>query len=152
MPNEDQTRKPVEYICKERSLIGNEVHDAGAKVLYDGLPAENLQPTCPEGEKRYKEYLDSNAERVAKMKSQFTESAVGDPSSFMAAFAEQMKKDAAERDEKLAGMIGTAVAQAFAAAMAHAKAESAAAISPPADTTSETKAGKGKDKAGESLV
>jgi hypothetical protein len=45
----EQKRDPVEYIVLEKSLIGNEIFEAGTTVKYDGLPAENLQPTCDEG-------------------------------------------------------------------------------------------------------
>lgn len=62
-----EKREPVEYIVKEKSLIGNELHEAGARVHYAGLPSENLEPTCDEGRARYNEYLKSNEDRVAKM-------------------------------------------------------------------------------------
>lgn len=61
------TRRPVKYLVKEKSLIGNEIHEAGAVAEYDGLPAENLEPLCDEGRARYQEYLASNAARVERM-------------------------------------------------------------------------------------
>jgi len=72
------------YVVLEKSLVGNTVYEAGAEVEYDGLPAENLQPTCDRGRARYQEYLKSNAERVAMLKEQYSESAVGDPDKFAA--------------------------------------------------------------------
>lgn len=60
-------RTPVEYLVKEKSLIGNELFEAGTNAFYDGLPAENLEPLCDEGRARYQEYLDSNKARVARM-------------------------------------------------------------------------------------
>lgn len=60
-------REAVEYEVLEKSLIGNELFEAGARAFYDGLPAENLKPLCAEGEKRAAEYQESNKARVAKM-------------------------------------------------------------------------------------
>ncbi|MEC5161719.1 MULTISPECIES: hypothetical protein [unclassified Janthinobacterium] len=57
------------YLVKEKSLIGNELFEAGALVDYDGLPAENLEPTCDAGRAKYQEYLESNAARVRAMAS-----------------------------------------------------------------------------------
>ena len=87
---------PIKYIVKEKSLIGNEIFDAGAEItLPDGtLPAENLEPTCDRGRAKHQEYLESNAARVAAMREQF----------------------AAESgsNEVLAKLIGAAVANALA--------------------------------------
>lgn len=71
---------PIKYIVKEKSLIGNELFEAGAEVeLPEGtLPAENLEPIDERGQAKYQEYLDSNAARVAKMKEQFADPAAGD--------------------------------------------------------------------------
>lgn len=71
-----------QYKVKELSLIGNELHQAGAIVEYAGLPAENLEPLDDEGRAKYQEYLDSNAARVKKMRDLNSESAVGDPADF----------------------------------------------------------------------
>lgn len=62
-----EKRKEVEYLVKEKSLIGNQIFEAGEKAFYDGLPAENLEPLCAEGEKRAAEYQESNKARIAKM-------------------------------------------------------------------------------------
>jgi hypothetical protein len=59
------------YRVKELSLIGNTLHDMGAIVEYDGLPAENLEPLCDAGRAKYQEYLKSNAERVERMMAQY---------------------------------------------------------------------------------
>lgn len=93
-------RQPVKYITAEKSLIGNDVVEAGVEVMYAGLPAENLIPTCDEGRARAEEYKESNAERVRTMRAQFSESAVGDPSAFMADFARAQAQDAAEQRER----------------------------------------------------
>jgi hypothetical protein len=60
-------RNAVKYLVKEKSLIGNEIFEAGAEAMYDGLPAENLEPLCDVGRERYQEYLESNAARVKRM-------------------------------------------------------------------------------------
>jgi hypothetical protein len=98
------------YRVKELSLVGNELFQAGAEIEYNGLPAENLEPLCDEGRAKYQEYLDSNAARVKKMVSENQASGVGDP----AAFAVALAKNQAEQ----ATVIGTAVAEAVAAAFA----------------------------------
>lgn len=62
------TSAPIpKYRVKELSLIGNELHEAGAIVEYDGLPAENLEPLCELGRAKYREYLESNEQRIKKM-------------------------------------------------------------------------------------
>lgn len=106
-------RQPVNYIVKEKSLIGNEMFEAGQTVAYDGLPAENLIPTDDEGRARYQEYLDSNKARVAAMIEQ-NKDGVGDPATFMAAFSAQQREDNHARDERMAGMIGQGIAAALA--------------------------------------
>lgn len=68
---EKQKPKVPKYKVLEKSLIGNEIHEAGAIVEYDGLPAENLEPQCDLGRERYKEYLVSNETRIAKMTADF---------------------------------------------------------------------------------
>lgn len=67
METKVEKREPVEYEVLEKSLIGNEVFEAGSKAFYNGLPAENLKPLCAEGEARAAEYVESNKARVAKM-------------------------------------------------------------------------------------
>lgn len=94
------------YRVKELSLVGNELHQAGAVVDYDGLPAENLEPLCDEGRAKYQEYLASNVTRVAQMLRENDTSAVGDPAAFAAAFAAALAKSQSE--------MGIAVAEALA--------------------------------------
>lgn len=67
MENAQPTRTAVAYRVKEKSLIGNEIFEEGAVAMYDGLPAENLEPLCDEGRARYQEYLVSNAARIKRM-------------------------------------------------------------------------------------
>lgn len=98
------------YRVKELSLIGNELFQAGAEVEYDGLPAENLEPLCDEGRAKYQEYLDSNIKRQAEMLANNPTSGVGDVSKFTEAFTKSQEAQAA--------VIGTAVAEAVAAAFA----------------------------------
>lgn len=137
------------YVVLEKSLIGNEIHEVGAVVEYDGLPSANLQPTCELGEQRAAEYIKSNAERVRKMQSEFSESAVGDP----AVFAAAMAKANAEMMASLPALIGAAVADGIAQAMAAARAEQPAPEQPaPEQPAAEAKAGKGKDKAATDLT
>lgn len=153
MPKEDNSIP--KYIVLEKSLIGNEVHEAGAIVEYDGLPSENLKPTCEKGEARYQEYLASNAERVAKMKEQYSESAVGDPSQFAAKFAAELQRSNEEFKASIAGVVASAVAQAMAIAFPNGVGAPAA---PAAQTPTDTVKPAGKAKSdkpagdGEGLV
>lgn len=113
MQNEDNSIP--KYVVLEKSLIGNELHEAGAVVEYDGLPAENLQPTCDVGRARYQEYLRSNDDRLAKMKGQYSESAVGDPTLFAAKVAAELQRSNEEFKASIPSMIASAVVQAMAA-------------------------------------
>lgn len=129
MSNED--RQPVWYIVKEKSLIGNELHEAGAKVQYAGLPADNLEPTCDEGRARAAEYERSNKERVARMIANNQESGVGDPAQFAAQFQKALAEANAEHQQRMdelrntlveaqaraAEQMGAAVAQGIAAVL-----------------------------------
>jgi hypothetical protein len=114
------------YRVKEKSLIGNTLYEAGEIVDYDGLPAENLEPLDAEGEARYQEYLKSNAERTARLKEQFSESAVGDPAAFAQAVAKANAEANAELMAAMPTMIATAVAQALATAFPNGTAKPAA--------------------------
>jgi hypothetical protein len=107
-------REPVKYTVKEPSLVGNEIHPAGAVVEYAGLPAENLEPMCDVGRERHQEYLDLNAERVKRMINENTVSAVGDPQVFAASLTKAMQANRAEEHSEMAQMIAAAVASALA--------------------------------------
>lgn len=100
-------RAPVKYLVKERSLIGNELFEAGAIADYDGLPAENLEPQCDEGRARAEEYRISNEKRVSLMMANHKESAVGDPAQFLANFAKFMQEENARQAEKMNDAIAT---------------------------------------------
>lgn len=95
-------RKPVKYRVKEKSLIGNQLYEAGQEAEYDGLPADNLEPLCDEGRARAAEYEQSNKARVKNLIAANQESAVGDPAAFAAAFAKQLAEERAEHQAQLA--------------------------------------------------
>lgn len=99
------------YLVKERSLIGNTIYEAGEKAEYDGLPSENLEPTCDLGRARAEEYRVSNAERVKNMITANAESAVGDTVAFMNAFRKEMQQS----QENVANAITDGIAKALAA-------------------------------------
>jgi len=113
---------PIKYIVKEKSLIGNELFEAGAEVvLPEGtLPAENLQPICERGEAKHQEYLASNAARVAKMKEQFADPAAGDAAALSKAIGEAVAKAIAEQNAE-ATELKARIAELEAAATAEAK-------------------------------
>lgn len=105
-----EKRTPVKYTVLERSLIGNEIHEVGAVVDYDGLPADNLAPTCDEGRARAAEYERSNAERVAKMKDQYADSSLGDPQKLFEAFRKELAASQAVMVDTIAAAIAKALA------------------------------------------
>lgn len=49
---------PIKYIVKEKSLVGNEIFEAGAEVeLPEGTwPGPNMEPTCDRGRAKQDEY------------------------------------------------------------------------------------------------
>lgn len=144
-----QDQEIPKYVVQEKSLIGNEIHEAGAIVAYDGLPAENLEPTCDLGRARHQEYLDSNAKRVAALTAKYSESAVGDPAKFMADFAKAQEDASVKQAEQIGAAVATAVVQAMAALFPNGVQPAAPAAPVPAAA----KAAKATDKqAGESLV
>ena len=98
----NESSQPVKYRVKEKSLIGNAIHEAGAEVEYDGLPADNLEPLCDIGRARAAEYEESNKQRVATMIATNQESDVGDPAVFAAAFAKQLAEERAEHAAQMA--------------------------------------------------
>lgn len=101
----NENRQPVKYRVKEKSLIGNAIHEAGATVEYDGLPADNLEPLCDEGHARAAEYIESNKARVAKMIADNQESAVGDPTKFAEQFAKALAEERAEHAARMEKML-----------------------------------------------
>lgn len=68
---------PIKYITTEKSLVGNELFEAGAEVvLPEGtLPAANMQATCARGEAKKAEYEASNRERIARLADQYSDTA-----------------------------------------------------------------------------
>jgi hypothetical protein len=109
----DEKRSMLKYTVLERSLVGNEIFEAGSTCLYDGLPAENLAPQCDEGKARYQEYLASNRDRVAKMVEQNAEPGVGDSAVFFKALQAQRAQDHAEMPGLIAAAVAAAIAQVF---------------------------------------
>lgn len=103
----------VKYTVLEKSLIGNEIHEAGATVDYAGLPAENLAPQCEVGHARYQEYLASNKARVATLNSQYGEVGVGDAAAFAAAFRKELAESQANQSELIAAAVAAAIAKVF---------------------------------------
>lgn len=128
-----------QYKVKELSLIGNELHQAGATVEYDGLPAENLEPLDDAGRAKYQEYLDSNAARVRAMREANSESTVGDPAEFM----KELAKDRAAQGDMLKDAIAAGIAAGIAQALA---------MIQPQVIHPEPVVPKGKDKGKDSLV
>ena len=53
------------YIVKRPSLIGNRLVNEGEEVEYDGLPADNLEPTDEDGRALAAQYAAEEAARAA---------------------------------------------------------------------------------------
>ena len=112
-------RQPVTYLVMEKSLVGNEIFEAGQHCEYAGLPSENLKPTCDIGRARALEYIESNKARVAGMIEQNKDVAGGlDPQVFMANMLKVQTEMAAEQAERQTVAIASAVSQAVAATLA----------------------------------
>lgn len=97
------------FIVLEKSLIGNRIHEPGEEVTLPvgTLPAENLQAICDAGRALKEEYTTSNAARVAKMRAENSESAVGDP----ATFAKLLAEANAENHTKIADAVAEGIAR-----------------------------------------
>lgn len=146
-----EKRDPVAYTVVERSLVGNKIYEAGETALYDGLPAENLAPTCDVGKARYQEYLDTNKARVAKMieMNAADASGLGDAATFGKMFLEALAKSNAEHAEQMealrasmAEMTANAVAAAFATAFPNGVSAAASTAWTPKQTKAEKAAAK----------
>ena len=102
--NQEEKREPVEYTVLEKSLIGNEIFEAGQVCKYDGLPSENLAPLCDVGRARFQEYLETNKARQAKMQAEFRDSGVGDGEAFAKAVTKALADANAASDAKFAAL------------------------------------------------
>lgn len=100
-----ESRSPVKYRAKEKSLIGNDIVEAGQEVMYAGLPSDNLEPLCAEGRARAAEFEASNKKRVDNLVEKNKESAVGDPEQFLASFTKMLAEQKAEADAKFATLV-----------------------------------------------
>lgn len=78
------------YKVLEKSLVGNEVFEAGVEVEYDGYPSANLEPLCDQGRKKAVELEELNKKRVELMISQNPPAAGMDAASFAKAIAEAL--------------------------------------------------------------
>jgi hypothetical protein len=121
----EEVAAPPKFVVLEKSLIGNRLHEAGEEVtLPEGtLPADNLAATCDEGRKLKEKYEQSNADRIARMRAEYTESAVGDASAFAGEFRKMLAENNAQHAAQMAAMqegmsqaVAAAVAQALVAA------------------------------------
>ena len=81
-----------EYLVKEKSFIDNKIYEVGDTVNYDGLPADNLEPTCDAGRAKAAEYEESNKKRLAAVNSQFAESQIANGAEFAREFAKEMAR------------------------------------------------------------
>lgn len=96
----EQKRQPVEYRVKEKSFIGNEMVEAGATVMYDGLPSDNLEPLDDEGRRRAEEFKQSDKARADKMIADNKPDVTSDSEKFAAAFAKELAAQKADSDAK----------------------------------------------------
>lgn len=64
---------PIKYIVKEKSLIGNEIFEAGAEVtLPEGTwPGSNLEAKCERGLAKFAEHAEMEKVRIAKLNREF---------------------------------------------------------------------------------
>lgn len=100
------------YRVVEKSLIGNEIHEEGDIVEYDGLPGWNLEPQDDAGRAKAAEYEASNKERVAKMNAE-NAGGIADPAAFVAALIAANKENAAAQADQIANAVAQALAAIF---------------------------------------
>lgn len=99
----------VSYKVLEKSLIGNEIFEAGQTVEWDGHPGTNMEPTCDEGRARLQKTLELNRENREKIARDYAPVAGLTPDDFMKAF----RKELAESQASQAQVIAEAIAAAF---------------------------------------
>lgn len=86
------------YKVLRDSYINHVLVEEGSEVDYDGLPSDNLEPTCAEGKKQAAAFIKADAERRAGLKIENADSTVAiDPKAIaeaMVSFHQQMSATA----------------------------------------------------------
>lgn len=75
------------YRVLEKSLIGNQIVEAGEEVEYDGLPSGNLEPLCDEGRAKAEEAKLASRKSLDQLISDYKPPSGTDPVAFAGAIA-----------------------------------------------------------------
>lgn len=104
------------YKVLEKSLVNNQIYEAGDEVEYDGEVSGNLEPLDEAGRAKRAQYEASNNQRIATMmqdaKDSPNEGAV-DPSKIIKQMAEMQKQQAADTEalmERMTAMFASTLA------------------------------------------
>lgn len=129
------------YKVLEKSLVNNQIYEAGEEVEYDGEVSGNLEPMDDAGRAMRAQYEASNKKRIATMLQDAKDSpnaGAVDPSTIIKQMADMQKQQAADTEalmERMSAMFAATLANALAGVGAEPAAEAAAPAAPAAPET-----------------
>ena len=133
------------YKVLEKSLVNNQIYEAGDEVEYDGEVSGNLEPLDEAGRAKRAQYEASNKQRIATMLQDAKDSpnaGAVDPSTIIKQMADMQKQQAADTEALMERMSAM-----FAATLANALSGVSAVSSAPAAPTEATAAPEPKSEA-----
>lgn len=108
------------YKVLEKSLLNNQIFEAGDEVEYDGEVSGNLEPLDAAGRAKRAEYEESNSRRVATMLQDAKDSpnaGAVDPSTIIKQMADMQREQAANTEalmERMTALFASTLANALA--------------------------------------
>lgn len=107
------------YKVLVKSLLNNQVYEAGEEVVYEGEVSENLEPLDDAGRVMRAQYEASNKQRIATMLQDAKDSpnaGAVDPSTIIKQMADMQKQQAADNEalmERMSAMFAATLANAL---------------------------------------
>ncbi len=107
------------YKVLEKSLVNNQIFEAGDEVEYDGEVSGNLEPLDEAGRAKRAQYEASNKQRIATMLQDAKDSpnaGAVDPSTIIKQMADMQKQQAADTEalmERMSAMFAATLANAL---------------------------------------
>jgi len=126
------------YKVLEKSLVNNQIYEAGEEVEYDGEVSGNLEPLDDAGRAKRAQYEASNKQRIATMLQDAKDSpnaGAVDPSTIIKQMADMQRQQAADTEalmERMSAMFAATLANALAGVSAAPAVEAPAAPAAPA--------------------
>ena len=108
------------YKVLEKSLVNNQIYEAGDEVEYDGEVSGNLEPLDEAGRAKRAQYEASNKQRIATMLQDAKDSpnaGAVDPSTIIKQMADMQRQQAADTEammERMSAMFAATLANALA--------------------------------------